>query len=234
MVSINNKKIADIGFVINLDKRVDRLKIINEQLSAYNINGVERFSAITNLSSGPLNCKKSHFTIYEKFLETDSEVLLVLEDDCKFLDFFKEDYNSIIDDIYSVEWDLFWLGCRNRRRPLLYKNNTYKVSSVSHAQSYLIKRNMCEYILNNYPINKFNNVAIDELLCLSVYGSEVVSNPDSVNFYKLNSPIEELPTHFTSLCYKKPLSTQYPSFSDLWNMNVDYESYIKSSHPEYE
>lgn len=232
MVTINNIKIADIGFYINLDKRTDRLEKIEGQLKEFNIEGVERFSAISNLDSGPLNCKSSHFELFKKFLETDYEVLLVLEDDCKFL--VMDDYETIFKDIHSVEWDLFWLGCRNRRSPIPHKNNTFKVSSTSHAQSYLIKRNLCEHILTNYPLEIHNHIAIDELLCLSIYGKDVVTSPNSVNFYDLDSPIETLPTEFISLCYSKPLTTQYASFSDLWNMDVDYEEYIKNSHPIYE
>jgi hypothetical protein len=81
-----------------------------------------------------------------KLIETDKEILLVLEDDCLFLDPMKFEYEEIFTQINSIDWDLYWLGCRNRRSPTFYKNKSYKVSSVSHAQSYLIKRNMCEYI----------------------------------------------------------------------------------------
>jgi GR25 family glycosyltransferase involved in LPS biosynthesis len=231
MVKINDIKIADVGYFINLDKRTDRLEILTNQLKSFNIEGVERFSAISNLNSGPLNCRSSHYELYKKFLDSDSEVLLVLEDDCKFLDVLKDEYETIFKDIYSTEWDLFWLGCRNRRSPVPYKNNTFKVSSVSHSQSYLIKRNLCEYILKNFPLNVQSSILIDELLCLSIYGNDVVNNPNSVNFYELDNPINVLPTNFISLCYLKPLSTQYASFSDLWNMNVNYEEYIKNSHP---
>jgi GR25 family glycosyltransferase involved in LPS biosynthesis len=231
MIKINGVKIADTGFYINLDKRVDRKEKIESQLKDFNVEGMQRFSAVNDLGSGPLNCKQSHYRVYEEFLKTDGEVLLVLEDDCLFLDYFNEHSLNIINDINSVEWDLFWLGCRNRRSPQLYKHNTYKVSSVSHAQSYLIKRDFCKYILDNYPITIHNHIAIDELLCLSIYGCEVTSNPDKFNFYQLDNPLNDLPIIFTSLCYEKPLSTQYPSYSDLQNMEIDYEDYIKNSHP---
>lgn len=231
MVTINNCKIADVGYVINLDKRTDRMLKMSEQFLDLNIKGVSRFSAIDNLNSGPLNCKQSHYRVYEEFLKTDKEVLLVLEDDCLFLNPLKFDYEEIFNEINSTDWDLYWLGCRNRRSPIFYKNKSYKVSSVSHAQSYLIKRNMCEYILKTYPINSHTILAIDELLCLLIYGYDVTTDPNKFNFYQLDSPINELPTMFTSLCYEKPLSSQFASYSDLQNMEVDYTEYIKNSHP---
>jgi len=231
MVSINKLKIADVSYVINLDKRIDRLKNIQKQFDELNIEGVQRFSAIDNLGSGPLNCKQSHYKVYEEFLKTDGDVLLVLEDDCLFLDPLKFNYNEIVNEINSTDWDLYWLGCRNRRSPVFYKNKSYKVSSVSHAQSYLIKRNLCEYILKTYPINIHLNTAIDELLCLLIYGYEVTSDPNKFNFYQLDNPLNHLPTIFTSLCYEKSLSSQYASYSDLQNMEVNYTEYIKNSHP---
>jgi GR25 family glycosyltransferase involved in LPS biosynthesis len=231
MVSINKLKIADVSYVINLDKRIDRLKNIQKQFYELNIEGVQRFSAIDNLGSGPLNCKQSHYKVYEEFLKTDGDVLLVLEDDCLFLDPLKFNYNEIVNEINSTDWDLYWLGCRNRRSPVFYKNKSYKVSSVSHAQSYLIKRNLCEYILKTYPINIHLNTAIDELLCLLIYGYEVTSDPNKFNFYQLDNPLNHLPTIFTSLCYEKSLSSQYASYSDLQNMEVNYTEYIKNSHP---
>ena len=231
MITINDIKIADLGYVINLDKRTDRLDKINQQMVDFNIKGVNRLSATDTLDSGPLNCKESHYRTYEEFLKTDGEVLLVLEDDCLFLDPLKLDTELILNNINNTDWDLFWLGCRNRRTPIPFKNKTYKVSSVSHAQSYLIKRELCEYLLENYPIDSHLTTAIDELLCLAIYGYDVTTNPNSVNFYQLDSPITELPTIFTSLCYEKSLTSQFASYSDLWHMDVDYTEYIKNSHP---
>jgi GR25 family glycosyltransferase involved in LPS biosynthesis len=233
MITIENLKFADYGFFINLDTRTDRFEKITTQLAEIELNGVQRQSAYSLTDSGPTNCKHSHYSVFEEFLKTDGNTLLVLEDDCLFLDNFKNNYTNIIDDINNTDWDLFWLGCRNRRTPKKYKNNTYKVSSVSHAQSYLIKRNLCEHILQNYPINQHTPIAIDELLCLMVYGSDVVEYPEKYNFYDLDSPIDVLPTKFTALCYKEALTTQYASYSDLSKFNVDYEEYITSSYPQY-
>jgi hypothetical protein len=90
---------------------------------------------------------------------------------------------------------------------------------------------MCEYLLENYPINSHIATAIDELLCLSIFGFDVTTDPNKFNFYQLDNPLNDLPTIFTSLCYEKSLTTQYASYSDLSNTQVDYEYYIKSSHP---
>ena len=233
MVTIKGQKIADYSEYINLDKRTDRREKMEEQFLQHEINGVQRFSAVSSYSSGPLNCKKSHFEIYKKFLETDYETLLVLEDDCLFLPSLTKNAEEVLNDIYSVDWDIFWLGCRNRIWPMFYKNKTYKTLSVSHTQSYLIKRNFCKHLLETYPMEEYLTTAIDELLCLSIYGKDVVYDPHKYNFYQLSNPLESLPLHFTSLCYESALTTQYQSYSDLWDNNVNYSEYLIQSFPNY-
>ena len=231
MVELKGKKIADSGFYINLEKRTDRKNNIESQLHKLGLVGVERFNAITSLRSPQLGCNKSHYTLFENFIKTDGEVLLVLEDDCLFLDVIYEESDEIINDIFSVEWDIFWLGCKNRRSPLPNKNNTYFTTSTSHAQSYLIKKKLCEHILNTYPFDSLNNILIDELLCLSMYGPDVVRYPNKYNFYNLENPYDVMERKFISLCYDESLTTQYNSYSDLWNHSNDYEKYITQGYP---
>jgi len=236
MVTFDGKKIADIGYFINLDERTDRREKLESQLTKFNIQGVERVSANKTTDSGPTNCKRSHFDLLQKLVDSEHETLLVLEDDCLFLDFLLEESDEIFDNINKTQWDLFWLGCRNRRTPLLKENNCYTVSSVSHAQSYLIKKDFAKHILERYPIyphDNHNNVPIDELLTLCVYGYDVVANPNSVNFYNLDQPLDVLPTHYTALCYEKSLTTQYSSYSNLWHYETHWEEYIIKSFPKW-
>jgi GR25 family glycosyltransferase involved in LPS biosynthesis len=233
MIKFNNIKIADIGFYINLDKRKDRKEKIESQLNEFNISGVERFSAFDEYDANTLNCKRSHLMLMKKLLDSDFDTLLILEDDCLFLDVLKKDGEKIFQDINNTDWDLFWLGCKNRKNIVKYKNNCFQVSSTSYAQSYLIKRNMCEFIINNFYDNNFycQPVTPDELLTLSPYGIDVVLHPEKYNFYNLDSPLNTLPTHFKHLCYKYPLTTQYSSYSDLWHREVNYEDYIQIKYP---
>lgn len=231
MVTINGVKLSDSGFYINLEKRTDRKTIIESQFKKLNLFGINRFNAITELENPQLNCNKSHYSIFEEFLKTKDEVLLVLEDDCLFLDNFYSDYRQIIEDIYSVDWDIFWLGVKNRKPPLENRNNTYYTTSTSHTHSYLIKRNLCKYILETHPFNCLHNILIDELLCLSMYGPEIVKDPNKYNFYNLENPYLTLPRKFISLCYDESLTTQYHSYSDLWNHSNNYEKYITQGYP---
>ena len=116
MIKFNEIKIADIGFYINLDKREDRKEKIENQLKDFKISGVERHSAFSEYNSNTLNCKRSHLQLFQKLLETDFETLLVLEDDCLFLDVLKNEGDKIFNDINNTNWDIFWLlSCQESR-----------------------------------------------------------------------------------------------------------------------
>jgi GR25 family glycosyltransferase involved in LPS biosynthesis len=235
MVTIKGKKIADLGYYINLDNRVDRKEKLEDQLLKFDIHGVERFSAVNNTTTATVNCKRSHFELYQKLVDSEFDTLLVLEDDCLFMDFLIEESDKIFEDINNTDWDVFWLGCRNRRSALPYKNNCYIVSSASHAQSYLIKKDFAKHLIDTYPVyphDNQSNLLPDELLTLAVYGKEVTTNPNEFNFYNLDQPLNVLPTFFKGLTYEKSLSTQYSSYSDLWGYVTDWEEYIIRSHPK--
>jgi len=231
MVTINDIKIADLGFYINLDRRTDRKEHLEKNLKEYNITGVERQPARENTSTTQLNLVNTNFDLYKKFLSTDAETLLVLEDDCKFLPSIKQDTKEVFENIHNTEWDLFWVGGINRKPPIFYKNKCYQVSSPSYAQSYIIKRRMAEDMLNYFNPN-WLNLGIDEMLCLFAYGYDIVKDPFGNNFYNLDQPLEHFKTEYTCLCYEVAFTTQYNSYSDLTETETTIENWLPLHHPK--
>jgi len=231
MVTINDIKIADLGFYINLDRRTDRKEHLEKNLKEYNITGVERQPARENTSTTQLNLVNTNFDLYKKFLSTDAETLLVLEDECKFLPSIKQDTKEVFENIHNTEWDLFWVGGINRKPPIFYKNKCYQVSSPSYAQSYIIKRRMAEDMLNYFNPN-WLNLGIDEMLCLFAYGYDIVKDPFGNNFYNLDQPLEHFKTEYTCLCYEVAFTTQYNSYSDLTETETTIENWLPLHHPK--
>ena len=230
MVAIDGIKIADMGFYMNLDYRTDRNEKILENLQEYNITGVERQSADRSTYTPQLNLIKTTFEIYKKFLASDAETLLILEDDCKFLPTIQDNTEQIFKDIHSTDWDLFWLGGVNRKPPVYYKNNCYRVSSTSYAQSYIIKRKMAQDVLNAFEQHWYN-LGIDEMLCLFTYGFEVATDPFGLDFYKADQPLDHFTPLYTVLCYETAFTTQYNSYSDNWNVLTNLEEWLPRHNP---
>jgi hypothetical protein len=218
-----------MGVYINLDHREDRKEHLLNNLNEYNITGVERFPARSDKSSPQLNLINTTFEIYEKFLSTDCQTLLILEDDCKFLPTFAKNTDGIIDDINNTNWDLFWLGCVNRKPAIYHGNNCYQVSSPSYAQSYIIKRKMCEDILKYFK-DDWNHLGADELLCLFAYGYDITKDPNKFDFYQTDYPLEVFEVQYKCLCYKDCLTTQFNSYSNLWHHDTVLEEWIPIAH----
>lgn len=70
---------------INLDKRIDKLEEINNELKNYNLyDKAERFSAVYH-SSGTVGCGKSHLSVLKMAKERKYKNILILEDDFYFV-----------------------------------------------------------------------------------------------------------------------------------------------------
>lgn len=233
MIQINNKKLADIGFYINLDSRTDRKEHLLKNLECFNIKGVERFSAKTDNSTAGINLVNSTLDIYKDFIKSEADTLLILEDDCQFLEPFNCESEQILADINSLDWDLFWLGCHHRRKPVCVSHNCYRVSSVSYAQSYIIKKPFAKEVVETIENHGYIGGGLpDEILCLLAFSREIAINPNQFDFYNQIQPLDKFKPQFISLCYKYALSTQYDSYSDLWFFETSLNKFISSSHPE--
>jgi GR25 family glycosyltransferase involved in LPS biosynthesis len=71
-------------FYINLDKREDRRKEIEDELTKYELSG-ERYSAIYTPHSGIVGCGYSHLNVLKLAKERGYKNVLILEDDFEFV-----------------------------------------------------------------------------------------------------------------------------------------------------
>jgi hypothetical protein len=239
-ILIGDLKIADIGRYINLDRRVDRNKKILDELDSKKITGIKRKSAHTGMHCGRSSIIATTFQLYQEFLKTGKDTMIVLEDDCKFIDRLYIERNKIFTDIYNSSWDLFWLGCHHRRPIRSRGNNCFQVSSPVYCQSYIIKRDLALSFVKDYnecnerdvSILDTSNAGLDELLCLYVNGGkDLVTNALSNGYYKLEQPLDIYKPKFIALCYKEPLSTQYNSRSDTTDTDTNLEDWLLTPYP---
>ena len=93
--------------VINLDRRTDRMEILDAQLKELGIE-YERFSAVDAVKENidPIQaCRQSHLAV----LEQSQGLTIILEDDALFMENFNERFTEFIDNL-PVDWDIFYLG----------------------------------------------------------------------------------------------------------------------------
>lgn len=238
-VMIGDNKLADIGRYINLNKRSDRKKYFKNQLLSTGVTGVTRKSAHESKHGGVSGLIETTFNLYKEFLETGQDTMVVFEDDCKFLNTFKENSKQICADILNTEWDIFWLGGHNRK-PLRYvSNNCYQVSSINYTQSYIITKKFAKSLVDAFStaekqcVDIFDvyHAGIDEVLCLYAYSKELVKDALPTGFYNLDQPLDVYKSTHIALCYKEPLTTQVNDKSNINHRETTIEDWLTLPYP---
>lgn len=191
-------------FVINLDKRADRLARFNHMIKKANIGTVERFKAYSpddlqipeglQIPKTLYACGMSHIAIWQKMIDNDWPYVLVFEDDAHFTN-----KRFDFDSLKGIERiDMLMLGGNHSKygatmgEPVSKNLLRCTFSLCGHA--YVISNSGAKYILEN---TDFTTTAID------------------VSF----SFLQDL-----GHCYyiHPSLYVQVPDYSDIWLAKVNY------------
>ena len=126
-------------YLINLERRTDRLKKLNTHEFSTIMTGVAVYKAIDGrtfnfesikslfdtsnysksiknpynnhqYSPGVLGCALSHYLLWQKALEAQEDYTLILEDDITLCSKFIHKFNAVMDDLQNLEWDVVFLG----------------------------------------------------------------------------------------------------------------------------
>lgn len=173
-----------VAFLINLDRRPDRWDEFTEKSSALEIP-IERFSAVDgqDLAKSELRsptsiaaCWMSHQEVAKKFLESDAEYCLVLEDD---LDLTQESSHAL-NEIWKKDFqniDLLQVGFCVHRNQL--------ANRVNYSIQVALGKNLLRLRLLQIPF-------VQRML-VTLYGYQLV------NLQQINAPVAvrtfELGTH---------------------------------------
>ncbi len=199
----------DKVFLINLDKRKDRLDRCNDIFEQNNVKDlVERFPGIvpnpsdnipytkdTEKIKVPLyGCLLSHINIIKRAKAEGLKSVLVLEDD---VDFINIDYiDRSVEQLKNKEWSLFYLGA-NTHVPLNKEDENLlvlKKGFATHAVAY--HESFYDYFIQNF---EERNIQIIDVW-LSDYGQE----------------------NFKSYCTFPITAVQVSNHSDIHDAFADY------------
>jgi len=198
-------------YVINLKRRPERLRQIDKEMQ-YMGWEYELFEAIDTNSY--IGCILSHKAIAQKFLESNEESVMVLEDDAFFMPYAKELVKKLNVSLTEIQWQIINLGPSINRPVDKTTNNLLDISNLppcdkdKHRGIYgtvglLYGRNVAKQIVEFYEENKRENyiLPIDQFLDEHVYPK--------------------------GNCYSPyiPLITQRPAFSDI-NQTQDNNHYV--------
>ena len=149
-------------YLINLEGSHERLARATEQLQAVNWS-FERFTAYDgrgkalteflnyddaeanrilgrSLMNSELGCYLSHYGCAEKFLKTDADYLVVLEDDMKITPDFKQAVDQILEYLHThLEYEWYLINIAAKKKKLFKDITTISQFSLWHAYYFPIR-----------------------------------------------------------------------------------------------
>ena len=179
------------AYIIHVSDATEREKHINSQLKGKNLEAVfvcegdkkdisktileTYFSGEMAKVNATVSCAYKHLLAYNKMLENNNKIALVLEDDIYFYDNFEIILEELLHEIKHRNLDNFLLSIEDST--LTYVPNSkrkkgtliYSAKSGRTAGAYLIDRKAAENILLNarnnkidLPIDWFHNLCTDQ------------------------------------------------------------------------
>lgn len=237
------KKLCDMGFIINLKDRQDRLTRSMNELSRVGLEGVERFDACTieDKNLFKYGCTKSHIEIAKIQIKKNLDYVLYLEDDILFDPFY--DYmtdnskinirrisEEIIGDLDKRKPDILWLGVRPENYTKKISDCFLEPDSTLMSHAYVGSLKYAKFLVENLEYWNMNGVSggwpIDFFI------SQITKKDDyriEMFDYNYNFRSNDLLIYLTT----PMIFNQGNSYSDLLDREVNYEEWIRGCYSEY-
>ena len=221
IVSIDTQKVTLFDYIdkivyINLDKRSDRNKEMNDEFTRVNIpkNKIIRFNAIEN-NEGAIGCSLSHIEVIKMAKENNWSNILVLEDDFNFIDDidFVNDVGIYFFNSFKENWDIINLS-RGYYQDFTNINDKYilKVNDISTTSAYLVNNIFYDKLLNNFK------KGCDKLIL----------DPKNHETYAIDRYWKHLMSSSKWYIFNQSLGYQRSGYSSIGKMFVNYIEYDKT------
>ena len=201
---------------INLDSRVDRFEHALKEFEKMNIQ-VERVSAIKN-KNGAIGCTMSHIKCLQIAKNRDYDYVFICEDDITFLDpnKLKENAEKFKTHMKS-KWDVLIIGGNNV--PPYEKLSDYcaRVFSCQTTTGYIVQKHFYDTLIKNFKESAEN----------------LMRDPTNKREYALDMYWKILQKEHIWLMLTPPTVTQYESYSDIEERNVNYDHLMLDMNKEW-
>lgn len=192
---------------INLEHRKDRLEHVTKQMNMMGINA-ERVNAV-KMNLGAVGCTMSHIKCLELAKQRDYEYVFICEDDITFRnpDLFKRNLQRFYEND-DINWDLLIIGGNNVPP---FQQVTEYCARVFYCQTttgYVVKKHYYDTLLKNFRES----------------ANGLIREPNNPSTYALDMYWKRLQLQDFWYMITPPTVTQYESYSDIENRNVNYEN----------
>lgn len=219
-----NKIIADAGFVINLKKRTDRKEKITEILNSIGFSNYkfEKGVIFEDPEWRKYGCTQTFLNIFQKAIDNDYKSIIIFEDDAKKMDSID---TSQIDKIFNdwnsnkKKYDLIALGTRPLSGSRIYQDSDCfgTVTNALCAHGFYYTKKFMKYALETLGNFKDSNspyykVIIDEFINDCCSHEQIYKTKNKIHRVGITIPM---------------ILTQYGSFSDNENQEMNYDVFIE-------
>jgi GR25 family glycosyltransferase involved in LPS biosynthesis len=210
---------------INLAKRTDRWSEMTDQFNKHNIKAT-RFNAVNgnpmgwkynsyagreSSFEGAMGCLASHLEVYSLAKQNGWKNVLIIEDDCDFIENLNEIFEESIDTL-PKDWDLLYFGGVHETRggkfvPEKFNKFFVRAKRIITTTCYAV-----------------NSTAYDFVLDTILKDKPYFDNP--IDAY-LGAYIQP---HLNTYAYHPPIAWQRASHSDIQNAHRDYSIMMKNNN----
>ena len=193
---------------VNLDRRPDKWAECEAEFKKHSLV-VERFSAVDGntigyegrLPDGAIGNLLSHIEIIKKAKEDGLDNVLILEDDIEFEDNLSTIFSKWVKGV-PADWDLLYLGGNHNKQEIdLVAPHVRKIVDTYTTHAYCIRASVYDDVL------------------------AVLGNFESEGDVLMT----EVQKSSNALCFTPNIAWQRPSFSDIFNRDVDYK-FLRNKH----
>lgn len=197
-------------YVINLKERTDRKSHILQELKKIDCKDFNLFEGIngkleknnTKLKNGMFGLVLTYLKIYDDWKKSEKKDILIIEDDCCFVENFNTKLTEYIENIPD-DWDMIYFGA----------NHNYHMGMKTQQ-------------INNKCIKLNHSYSAHCVLLKNYVFEELISNIR--NFTTENDVMmATLQKKYNAYSSQETLATQIQSFSNIENKIVNYDWLIR-------
>ena len=133
---------------INLDRRPERWRRVQNELARHGITQIQRFSACDGQliekpshwlhSAGAYGCLRSHLQVVADARAAGSPNVLIFEDDAVLAPNFRNTFSAIIKEVPD-DWDILYLGALHKDEPVKVSTQVARVTKANSTYAYALK-----------------------------------------------------------------------------------------------
>lgn len=197
-------------YVINLKERTDRREHIENELKKINCTNYKLFEGVdgkklintTRLPVGMFGLINTYFNMYDDWKKNSHDSILIIEDDCIFIDGFNEKLEDYINHV-PKDWEMLYFGA----------NHNYHMGEKTEN-------------INEKCIKLNNSYSAHCVILKSYVFEELISSLKTFNIEN-DVMMAKLQKKYNSYSSVPNLTSQIVSFSDIQNTIMDYKWLIK-------